>query len=323
MHATATEPAALVRVEGLRKRYAPSAPEAVAGIDFTVYEGEIFGLLGPNGAGKTTTIGAITTRVRPSAGSITVDGQDVARNPVAAKLRLAVVPQLSNLDRALTALENLTFHGAYFGGGRRETRRRARELLERFGLGDRASEKVNNYSGGMAQRLMIARALMHEPRLLVLDEPTTGLDPQSRLFLWDTMTALRERGVTLMLTTHDMAEADRLCDRIAIVDHGQIIALDTPRGLRGLLPAEQGLDLVLDGDGGDPQGLLAELPGAERVDTVAERERWRARIYGSGDQLMDAALDAVRAAGRDLVELRRIEGTLEDVFVHLTGREMR
>jgi ABC-2 type transport system ATP-binding protein len=323
MHATATEPAALVRVEGLRKRYAPSAPEAVAGIDFTVYEGEIFGLLGPNGAGKTTTIGAITTRVRPSAGSITVDGQDVARNPVAAKLRLAVVPQLSNLDRALTALENLTFHGAYFGGGRRETRRRARELLERFGLGDRASEKVNNYSGGMAQRLMIARALMHEPRLLVLDEPTTGLDPQSRLFLWDTMTALRERGVTLMLTTHDMAEADRLCDRIAIVDHGQIIALDTPRGLRGLLPAEQGLDLVLDGDGGDPRGLLCELPGAERVDTVAERERWRARIYGSGDQLMDAALDAVRAAGRDLVELRRIEGTLEDVFVHLTGREMR
>src|SRR4051794_10267929 len=236
----------IIRVEGLRKRYGAGGPEAVAGVDFAVRRREIFGLLGPNGAGKTTTIGAITTRVRPSAGSVTVDGIDVAADPVAVKLRIAVVPQLSNLDRTLTALENLTFHAAYFGAGRRERRRRAHELLELLGLGDRENDAVNDYSGGMAQRLMIARALMHEPEVLILDEPTTGLDPQSRLFLWDTMLTLRERGTTLMLTTHDMAEADRLCDRIAIMDHGRVIALDTPRGLRRLLPAEAGVELPLE-----------------------------------------------------------------------------
>jgi ABC-2 type transport system ATP-binding protein len=311
-------PSALVEVQGLRKRYGASGPEAVAGIDFTVREGEIFGLLGPNGAGKTTTIGAITTRVRPTAGRITVDGHDVGREPVAVKQRIAVVPQLSNLDRSLTALENLTFHAAYFGAPRRERRRRAVELLDRLGLGGRENEKVNKYSGGMAQRLMIARALMHEPRLLILDEPTTGLDPQSRLFLWEAMVDLRSRGVTLMLTTHDMLEADRLCDRIAIVDHGKIIALDTPRGLRRLLPAESGLEVVLSGT--EPL-VLDGRPGIERVDGAAEEDRWRGRVYG--ELAPDALVDAARAAGRDLIELRRIEGTLEDVFVHLTGRELR
>src|SRR5437660_819806 len=232
----------IIRVEGLRKRYGASGPEAVAGVDFEIRRGEIFGLLGPNGAGKTTTIGAITTRVRPTAGRVTVDGIDVRADPVAVKLRIAVVPQMSNLDRSLTALENLTFHAAYFGAGRRERRERARELLAQLGLAGRENDQVNNYSGGMAQRLMIARALMHEPHVLILDEPTTGLDPQSRLFLWDTIVALRERGTTLILTTHDMLEADRLCDRIAIVDHGEVIALDTPRGLRRLLPAEHGLE---------------------------------------------------------------------------------
>ncbi|MGI8507189.1 MAG: ABC transporter ATP-binding protein, partial [Solirubrobacteraceae bacterium] len=159
----------MVRVEGLHKRYRPDAPEAVAGIDFVVREGELFVLLGPNGAGKTTTIGVITTRVRPNAGRVTVDSIDVTHNPVAVKRRIAVVPQLSNLDRTLTAIENLTFHAAYFGAGRRERRRRAREVLARFGLEGREDEKVNTYSGGMAQRLMLARAMMHEPRLLILD----------------------------------------------------------------------------------------------------------------------------------------------------------
>jgi len=305
----------LVEVAGLRKRYAAGAPEAVAGIDFAVEEGEIFGLLGPNGAGKTTTIGTITTRVKPTGGRVTVDGFDVERDAVAVKQRIAVVPQRPNLDRSLTAIENLTFHAAYFGETRAERRRRAQEMLDRMGLGERAADKVDDYSGGMAQRLMIARALMHEPRLLVLDEPTTGLDPQSRLFLWETMSDLRDRGVTLMLTTHDMVEADRLCDRIAIVDHGRIIALDTPRGLRRLLPAEEGLEVTLSG----PEPL--DIVGAERVDGQADDDRWHARIYGA---LTPGELaDAVRDAGRELVELRRMEGSLEDVFVHLTGRELR
>jgi ABC-2 type transport system ATP-binding protein len=310
--------AALVEVAGLRKRYLAHGPEAVAGIDFSIVEGEIFGLLGPNGAGKTTTIGAITTRVKPSAGLVTVDGFDVARDAVSVKQRIAVIPQRPNLDRSLTAIENLVFHAAYFGEPRRTRRRRAEEMLERMGLEGRADDKVDTYSGGMAQRLMIARALMHEPRLLILDEPTTGLDPQSRLFLWDTMTDLRERGVTLMLTTHDMVEADRLCDRIAVVDHGTIIALDTPRGLRSLLPAERGVEVTVAG----AQPL--ELPGGDGVESVegrVEEDRWHGRVYG--DVTAARLAELVRAADRDLIELRRMEGTLEDVFVHLTGRELR
>jgi ABC-2 type transport system ATP-binding protein len=308
----------LVEVEGLHKRYGSSGPEAVAGIDFSVSEGEIFGLLGPNGAGKTTTIGTITTRVRPTAGRVTVDGFDVRRDAVEVKRRIAVVPQMSNLDRSLTVLENLVFHAAYFGTPRREGRRRAEELLARLGLEGREHDKLDAYSGGMAQRVMIARALMHEPRLLILDEPTVGLDPQSRLFLWETMVDLRERGVTLMLTTHDMAEADRLCDRIAIVDHGRIIALDTPRGLRRLLPAEHGLEVVL----GRPVALeLDGRPGVERVDGRAEEDRWHGRVYGEIGP--DELIEALRAQGRELIELRRMEGTLEDVFVHLTGRDLR
>jgi ABC-2 type transport system ATP-binding protein len=306
---------AIIRVEGLHKRYGGSTgPEAVAGVDFEVHRGEIFGLLGPNGAGKTTTIGTITTRVRPTAGRVTVDGIDVTEDPVAVKLRIAVVPQMSNLDRSLTAVENLTFHAAYFGAGRRERRERARELLDLLGLGGREDDRVNDYSGGMAQRLMIARALMHEPHVLILDEPTTGLDPQSRLFLWDKMLELRERGTTLMLTTHDMAEADRLCHRIAIVDHGKVIALDTPRGLRRLLPSEHGLELILEGA---PPEALQDV--AERMEAAEAAEgRWSVRLYGEVE-----AASAVSAAGPGLVEMRKIEGTLEDVFVHLTGRELR
>jgi ABC-2 type transport system ATP-binding protein len=312
----------IVVVEGLRKRYRSDGPEAVAGIDFAVREGEIFGLLGPNGAGKTTTIGAITTRVRPTAGRVTVDGHDVARDPVAVKRRLSVVPQRSNLDRSLTALENLTFHGAYFGMGRRERRALALELLGRLGLTGRENDKVDRYSGGMAQRLMICRALMHEPRLLILDEPTTGLDPQSRLFLWDAMGDLRARGVTLILTTHDMAEADRLCDRIAIVDHGSIIALDTPRGLRAHLPAEHGLEAIVDA-GEDPSALFTGLDWVERVSASEDGDRWQLRLYGESARAAADALGAAEAGGRTVHELRRIEGTLEDVFVHLTGRELR
>jgi ABC-2 type transport system ATP-binding protein len=312
----------IVVVDDLHKAYRPGIPEAVAGISFEVREGEIFGLLGPNGAGKTTTIGAITTRVKPTGGRVTVDGHDVVREAVAVKRRLAVVPQRPNLDRALTALENLTFHAAYFGSPRRERKARALDLLDRLGLGGRGGDKVNDYSGGMAQRLMIARALMHEPRLLILDEPTTGLDPQSRLFLWEAMSDLRERGVTLMLTTHDMVEADRLCDRIAIVDHGKIIALDTPRGLRRELPAERGLELVVDG-GEDPAGAFSGLRWVERVDAAPVADRWQVRLYGEPNGAGGSVLDAAAAAGREVVELRRIEGTLEDVFVHLTGRELR
>ncbi|MEV4421575.1 ABC transporter ATP-binding protein [Patulibacter sp. NPDC049589] len=313
-------------VEGLRKRYRTDGPEAVKGIDFRVAQGEIFGLLGPNGAGKTTTIGVITTRVRPTGGRVLVDGLDVTTDQVAVKLRLAIVPQRPNLDRSLSALENLTFHAAYFGFSRKARRERALELLEQVGLKGREDDRVDQYSGGMAQRLIIARALIHRPQILILDEPTTGLDPQSRLFLWDTMRDLRERGTTLILTTHDMAEADQLCDRIAIVDHGEVIALDTPRGLRRLLPGEQGVEVVVvpraGAAGTDPAATLGAAPGVERADVVTSAEgRTTLRAYGA----IDAAglVPALAAGGLDLVELRQLEGSLEEVFVHLTGRELR
>ena len=311
----------MLLVEGLRKRYGSSEREAVAGIDLEVARGELFGLLGPNGAGKTTTIGVLTTRVRPTGGRALVDGIDVVRDPVGVKQRIAVVPQRPNLDRSLSAIENLTFHAAYFGFPRRERRRRALDVLGRVGLEDRAGDQVDKYSGGMAQRLMIARALMHDPVLLVLDEPTTGLDPQSRLFLWDVMEDLRARGTTLLLTTHDMAEADRLCDRIAIVDHGEVIAQDTPRGLRSLLPGAEGTEVRLRG-GSDPSERLRRIDGADRVDAVEEEGTWRVRVYGS-EELTGAIVAAVRDGGGELVELRRLEGSLEDVFVHLTGRALR
>jgi ABC-2 type transport system ATP-binding protein len=309
---------AIIEVSELRKRYADGGTEALKGVSFHVDEGEVFGLLGPNGAGKTTTIGVLTTRVEATGGHAAVDGIDVDADPVAVKQRIAVVPQRPNLDRALTAMENLTFHAAYFGYGRRERRARAEEMLTAFGLEGRGGERVNNYSGGMAQRLMIARALMHQPRVLFLDEPTTGLDPQSRLFLWDQIEALRDAGTTILLTTHDMAEADRLCHRIAIVDHGERIALDTPAGLRGLLPGARGLEVTLAG-AADPTTAFAPLGD---VEAAAENGGWKVRIFGS-DATPARALAAASQAGDEVVDLRRLEGTLEDVFVHLTGRDLR
>lgn len=308
----------MVEVRDLRKQYGRRGPVALRGIDFTVGRGELFGLLGPNGAGKTTTLGILTTRVRPTSGTARIDGIDVVAGPQAVKRRIAVMPQQSNLDRSLTALENLTFHGAYYGMRLKDRRRRSRELLEQFGLADRADEQVENFSGGMAQRLLIARALMHRPPLLFLDEPTTGLDPQSRLFLWDRVTDLHRSGTTIMLTTHDMAEADRLCERIAIVDHGERIALDTPAGLRDLLPGGRGIELVLDAPD-DPAPLLAELGETESAEL--EQGRWRVRCYG--DSRLGEAIAVAEQWGAVVRDVRRLEGSLEDVFVHLTGRELR
>src|SRR6266545_50070 len=198
-----------VVVRELVKRYPKRDSDAVDGLSFEVGRGEIFGLLGPNGAGKTTTVGVLTTRVK-------------------ARRRLAVVPQRVNLDRSLTARQNLVFHAAYHLVPSAERRARADRVLEELGLGGRGNDKVDVYSGGMAQRLMIARALMHEPEVLFLDEPTTGLDPQARLFVWDRVRELRGRGVTILLTTHDMDEAVELADRVGIMDHGKLLALDTP-----------------------------------------------------------------------------------------------
>src|SRR5689334_4486661 len=233
----------IIAVEALENQSPRSPVKAVDGISFTVVRGEVFGLLGPNGAGKTTTIGVLTTRVLPTGGQASIAGVDVVADPVGVKPHIAVVPQRNNLDRSLTAIENLTFHAAYFGIARGERTERAMELLKQFGLGERAKDKVDKYSGGMAQRLLIARALMHSPKVLFLDEPTTGLDPQARLFLWETIQTLNQHGLTVFMTTHDMEEAEKLCHRVAIMDHGKILALDTPANLSKLVPAGTRVEL--------------------------------------------------------------------------------
>lgn len=201
---------AAVEVVELVKRYPRSAVNAVDSVSFTVQQGELFGLLGPNGAGKTTIVGVLTTRVRPTRGTARVGGVDVLQAPVQARRELAVVPQRNNLDRSLSIRDNLIFHAAYHGVPARVREPRADELLDQLGLLDRAGEKPDFFSGGESQRVMIARALMHRPRAIFLDEPTTGLDPAARHFVWDRLRELRERGVTLVLTTHDMHEAAEL-----------------------------------------------------------------------------------------------------------------
>jgi ABC-2 type transport system ATP-binding protein len=300
--------------------------EAVRGISFSVEAGETYGLLGPNGAGKSTTLGCITTLVRPTAGRIVVDGVDVVRHPVEAKRRIAVVPQVRNLDRDLKVREVLTFHGRYFGLPAAERERRADRLLADMQLTDRAEAKPLALSGGLQQRLLIARALMHDPKVLLLDEPTIGLDPQARRMLWDTLSELHRQGLTLILTTHYMEEADRLCQRVAIIDHGKILTVDTPAALKASLPGGHVLDLWARA----PQPIaprLTALAGVVRVETAPEaagEEGERLRLFVvPGDGLLDRVLQAVRDGGGDLKHVSLQAPSLEDVYVHLTGKGLR
>ncbi|MBM7806886.1 ABC-2 type transport system ATP-binding protein [Geodermatophilus bullaregiensis] len=320
---------AAVEVTDLVKRYPGRPTNAVDGVSFTVARGEVFGLLGPNGAGKTTTIGVLTTRVLPSSGSARVAGVDVAADPVTARGRLSVVPQRSNLDRSLTARQNLVFHAAYHGVGRAERNRRADELLGRLGLGERGGDRVDDFSGGMAQRLLIARALMHAPQVVFLDEPSTGLDPQARLFVWERVRELRTDGVTVVLTTHDMEEAAALADRVGIMDHGRLLALDTPGALTRSLPGSATLDVDVERAAGDTDeavlAALGALPQAERVEPVADAAGLRARLYLSADAAttVGPVSETLVARGARLTGVRIGEPSLEDVFLSLTGRELR
>ncbi|MEO8899805.1 MAG: ABC transporter ATP-binding protein [Candidatus Dormibacter sp.] len=358
----AQRPIAVV-VRDLVKRYPKRPTNAVDGVSFAVGQGEVFGLLGPNGAGKTTTVGVLTTRVRPTGGYAEVAGIDVARDPVGAKRRLAVVPQRSNLDRALSARQILLFHAAYFGVPAEERTRRANELLEQFGLTERADDKVDFFSGGQSQRIMIARALMHEPEVLFLDEPTTGLDPQARLFVWDRIRDLKSRGVTMILTTHDMEEAASLCDRVAIMDRGKLLASDTPDALKETVPGRNSLEVGILLDGGDRDALqaaLAALPGVERIEPVTKAAAgppvgmnpfaafaggvaaaggpppqaaaaapagtpYHLRLYASVDapSLVAPMARLITDHDGELVDLSIGKPSLEDVFIHLTGRALR
>jgi ABC-2 type transport system ATP-binding protein len=318
-------------VENLTKTYPGTrktpAVEAVRGVSFTVEPGEFFGLLGPNGAGKSTTIGCISSLVRPTSGRILVDGIDVARAPQEAKRRIAVVPQARNLDRDLTVREVLTYHGRYFGLAAAEREARADRLLSELQIADKGGAKPLTLSGGQQQRVMIARALMHDPKVVLLDEPTTGLDPQARRLLWEALRGLHERGTTFILTTHYMEEADRLCQRLAIVDHGKILTLDTPAALKRSLPGAQVLDLWVRA----PGPLAPRLRGVPGVLNLESAEAGgegdgleRLRLFvDPGDGLLDRVLHAVRDGGADLHHVNLSQPSLEDVYIHLTGRGLR
>jgi ABC-2 type transport system ATP-binding protein len=342
-------PTPAIEVEHLAKRYRGAKSNALDDISFSVQRGETFGLLGPNGAGKTTAISILTTMVRPSGGHATIAGVDVVGNPIGAKQRIAVVPQRNNLDRSLRLREILIYHAAYHGVPRDEREKRADTLLDEFGLSERRNDKLGWLSGGLEQRVMLARALMHDPEVLFLDEPTNNLDPQGRLFLWEHIRALHRRGITVALTTHDMEEADRLCERIAIVDHGRLLALDTPDGLKRLIPGGTMLDLRLRapafavvghaGENGTPNDTgdrfrqsLEALPGVTKVEPLddASGEEGRPetlgyRLYASEDAgaLLASAAQAVVQEHAELVDLRFARPSLEDVFIFLTGRNLR
>ncbi|MFE5581734.1 ABC transporter ATP-binding protein [Kitasatospora sp. NPDC056531] len=325
-----------VTVSGLVKHYHPHAPAAVDGLSFTVDRGTVFGLLGPNGAGKSTTVGVLTTRILPTSGRCLLFGTDVVARPAAAKRLLAVVPQRQNLDRSLDVRQNLLFHARYHGIGRAERLSRADELLDLMGLTDQAGQRVERLSGGQAQRVVIARALMHAPEVLFLDEPSTGLDPQSRLFLHQRIRELRDRGITVVLTTHDLDEAESLSDRVGIVDHGKLLALDTPRALTGALPGHSTITAQLRGPRVPADRIVAaltELPGAHAAEHDAppgdpgadDGHRFRVRTDQDPSALLPDVLRTVvdLGAGADLVDLSIARPSLRDVFINLTGRELR
>jgi ABC-2 type transport system ATP-binding protein len=316
----------VIAVDDLKKSYKPKTRKglevkALEGISFQVSRGEFFGLLGPNGAGKTTTIGILTTRVMPTGGVAQIEGIDVARDPVAVKRRIGVVPQVNNLDRSLTAKEILLFHAEYFGVPKHEREDRAQGLLERFELTDRGDEKINGFSGGMVQRLKIGRALMHDPAILFLDEPTTGLDPQARRAMWELLTELNQKGLTILLTTHYMEEADQLCRRIAIIDHGKLLALDSPAQLKRSVPGGYLVELHVRGEVPESFGdALRALPGV--VET--KPDHGRVRIYA--DRAEGLLANAMRVAGDQnlmVTDAHVAEPSLENLFLHLTGRSLR
>jgi ABC-2 type transport system ATP-binding protein len=292
---------------------------ALDSLDLDIQAGEFFGLLGPNGAGKSTTIGVLTTRIRPTSGRALVAGADVATESVKVRQRIGVVPQRPNADLSLNVIENLQFHAAYFGISRAVSTQRAHELLERLGLSEKKEATVAQLSGGQQQRLMIVRALMHEPDIIFLDEPTVGLDPQARLDLWEILRDLHARGRTIVMTTHYMDEADRLCDRLAIIDEGRLLALDSPRTLKAKAPGGTLLELVLDGDALPSVDNARAVTGLSRIEA---RDSTLRAYSDQGGRPLPAFIEAAESSGRTVKDIRLLQPSLETLFVSLTGRKL-
>jgi len=292
---------------------------ALQSLDLAVKEGEFFGLLGPNGAGKTTTIGILTTRVKATSGTALVGNADVTTQPVRVRQRIGVVPQRPNPDRGLNAIENLQYHAAYFGIPSARATTRAHELLEQLGIADKASAKVDEMSGGQQQRLMIARALIHEPRVIFLDEPTVGLDPQTRLALWDILRSLHGEGRTIVMTTHHMEEADKLCDRVAIVDRGELLELDTPEALKSRAPGGTLVEVTLSGNASEAVDHVRTLEGVLR----AEAKGPVLRVYSDrGGRIVSSVIQIAEERGATVTNISLTEPSLETLFVARTGRKL-
>ncbi|MCU1223415.1 MAG: transporter related protein [Edaphobacter sp.] len=311
----------IVELQGLRKVYdGKQRVVAVDGIDLNVRAGELYGLLGPNGAGKTTTISICTTRALPTAGKVRIAGIDVVAAPSMARRCIGVVPQYNTLDRACTIFENIHFHCLYFGFSRAEAKRRTDQLLAQFHLTERASAYPAQLSGGLAQRVQIARAIAHHPKVLFLDEPSAGLDPQSRIAMWEAVRGLREEGITVVLTTHYMEEADELCDRVAIIDHGKILVEDTPAALKSSVGAQRVYELDLRDNKNIPV-LVEELQKRSGVSGVETTSKG-VRLFAEGAEGLLA--EVVRVANPyGLRDLTITETSLETVFIRLTGRDLR
>jgi ABC-2 type transport system ATP-binding protein len=311
----------VIRTVELTKVYAGTDFAAVDKLNLSVHAGEIFGLLGPNGAGKTTTAGMLTSRVVPTSGSAYVGGIDVVAHPALAKQLLGIVSQQNTLDRQLTVWENLYFHGRLFGIAASESREIADRLLEQFQLAKWAKASVFALSGGMAQRLMMARAIFHRPAVLFLDEPTAGLDPQSRLALWEILGELNNEGQTVLLTTHYMEEADELCGRVAIMDHGKILALDTPAALKRSVGADTIVTVKAEGD---QDALAAHFSQeiSEITNTRPVEGGIELHVRGA-ERLVPRVVSAAEGGGFDVIDLSVAEPSLETVFISLTGKELR
>lgn len=300
----------VIQVEHLHKAYGPVV--AVDDLHFEVYEGEIFGMVGPNGAGKTTTIECIEGLRRPDAGRLHVLGLEPQRDGYALRSRIGVQLQESALPDRLQVWEALDLFASFYS---RTTDGNA--LLEQLGLADKRRAAFAKLSGGQKQRLFIILALINDPELVFFDELTTGLDPQARRAMWDLVRDIRDRGKTVFLTTHFMEEAERLCDRVAIIDHGRLVALDTPENLIRGLGAEN--RVVFSVEGAFALESLQSLARVTRVERVGER----IIVYGQGDQLVGSVVNTLTTGGVRFRDLRTEQPTLEDVFLTLTGREMR
>ena len=311
----------IVAIEGLVKVYeGKQRVVALDGIDLEVRQGEIFGLLGPNGAGKTTTIGICTTRTLPTSGIVRIAGIDVVKHPAQARRHIGVVPQFNTLDRSLTVYENIYYHCRYFGFSHSEAKSRGNELLEQFLLSERKKAYPNQLSGGLAQRVQIARAIAHRPTVLFLDEPSAGLDPQSRIAMWTAVQGLRKDGITVVLTTHYMEEADELSDRVGIVDRGRMLALGSPQQLKDTFGAQTIIDLKLRNLDG-VESVAEDLRKREGVKSAEVTPEGLRVFAGSSDALLPEIIQASVKLG--LRDIAITEPSLETVFIHLTGRDLR